>query len=89
MATRFVIPPEPPEAFVDAEVASGAYRDAVLAAAVDLREQRREAEKVERFKALIQEGLDDLEAGRYETVDDVGAWLDQIEAERDKASRAA
>ncbi|WP_426014451.1 hypothetical protein [Caulobacter sp. DWR2-3-1b2] len=41
------------------------------------------------MKALIQEGLDDLEAGRYETVDDVGAWFDQIEAELDEAPRAA
>ncbi|MDR7118362.1 type II toxin-antitoxin system ParD family antitoxin [Caulobacter sp. BE254] len=93
MTTRSVILPEPLEAFVEAEVASGAYpnADAVLAAAVDLlqREQRREAAKVERFKALIQEGLDDLDAGRFEIVEDLGAWFDQIEAELDEASRAA
>jgi putative addiction module CopG family antidote len=93
MTTRSVILPEPPEAFAEAEVASGAYpdADAVLAAAVGLlqREQRREAAKVERFKTLIQEGLDDLEAGRFEVVDDLGAWFDQIEAELDEASRAA
>ena len=41
---------------------------------LDADEARREA----RFWALIQEGLDDLEAGRYETVDDVGAWLDTL-----------
>jgi Arc/MetJ-type ribon-helix-helix transcriptional regulator len=91
MTTRSVILPEPLEAFVEAEVASGAYPDAGLTAAVDLlqREQRREAAKVERFKALIQEGLDDLEAGRVEIVEDLGAWFDQIEAELDEASRAA
>ena len=92
MTTRSVILPEPLEAFVEAEVASGAYpdADAVLAAAVDLlqREQRRGAAKVER-QALIQEGLDDLEAGRVEIVEDLGAWFDQIEAELDEASRAA
>ncbi len=82
MTTRSVILPSPLDAFVEAEVACGAYpdADAVLAAAVDLlqREQRREAAKVERFKALIQEGLDDLEAGRYEEVTDVKAWLDGL-----------
>ena len=90
MTTRSVILPEPLEAFVEAEVASGAYADAVLAAAVDLlqREQRRGAAKVER-QALIQEGLDDLEAGRVQIVEDLGAWFDQIEAELDEASRAA
>lgn len=85
MTTHSVVLPEPLKAFVEAEVASGAYPDvdAVLAAAVDLlrRQQRREAAKVERFKALIQEGLDDLEAGRVEIVEDLGAWFDQIEAE--------
>lgn len=88
---RSVIMPEPLEAFVEAEVASGAYPDAALAATVDLlqREQRRETAKAERFKALIQEGLDDLGAGRVEIVDDLGAWFDQIEAELDEASRAA
>ena len=93
MTTRSVILPEPLEAFVEAEVASGTYpdADAVLAAAIELlqREQRREAAKVERFKALIQEGLDDLEAGRVEIVEDLGAWFDQIETELDEASRAA
>jgi putative addiction module CopG family antidote len=93
MTKRSVILPEPLDAFVEAEVASGAYPDvdAVLAAAVALlqRQQRREAATVERFKALIQDGLDDLEAGRVEIVEDLGAWFDQIEAELDEASRAA
>jgi predicted transcriptional regulator len=44
---------------------------------------------VARFWALIQEGLDDLDAGRYETVDDVGTWFDQIEADLDDAPRTA
>ncbi len=36
MTTRSVILPEPLEAFVEAEVASGAHPDAVLAASVEL-----------------------------------------------------
>jgi predicted transcriptional regulator len=43
------------------------------------------AAKIERFKALIQGGLDDLEAGRVEIVEDLGAWFDQVEAELDEA----
>ena len=37
-----------------------------------------EARRVARFWALIQEGLDDLDAGRYEEVTDVKAWLDGL-----------
>jgi len=37
-----------------------------------------DALRLARFHALIQEGLDDLDAGRFETVDDVGAWLDGL-----------
>ncbi len=68
--------------FVEDQVASGAYPDAnaVVRAGLDrLRDdQRAEAAKIERFKGLVQEGLDDIEAGRFETVDDVGAWLDGL-----------
>ena len=37
-----------------------------------------EAARVARFHALIQEGLDDLDAGRFEVVEDIGAWLDGL-----------
>ena len=34
-----------------------------------------------------QEGLDDLEAGRFEDIADLGAWFDTLEAEVDSAAR--
>jgi putative addiction module CopG family antidote len=66
----------PHEAFVEEQVRSGAYPDAnaVVQAGLDrLRED--EAGRTARFHALVQEGLDDLDAGRFEVVDDIGAWL--------------
>ncbi|MDP2259428.1 MAG: type II toxin-antitoxin system ParD family antitoxin [Caulobacter sp.] len=67
----------PLDRFVEDQVASGAYPDAaaVVRAGLDrLRDDQRE----ERFKNLVQEGLDDIAAGRVETVDNVGAWLDGL-----------
>ena len=37
---------------------------------------------------MVQEGIDDFEAGRYEVVTDLGAWFDDLEAEIN-AGRAA
>jgi len=48
-----------------------------------------EAARLARYRALVQEGLDDLEAGRFEIVEDVDAWFDQLEAELDDAARVA
>jgi len=36
----------------------------------------RRARKLERLKAAIQHGLDDMEAGRFEVVKDIRNWLD-------------
>lgn len=37
-----------------------------------------DAARVARYRALIQEGLDDLDAGRFEIVEDIDAWLDTL-----------
>lgn len=37
-----------------------------------------DARRVARFHALIQEGLDDLDAGRFIEVTDVKTWLDTL-----------
>jgi len=82
MTALKVILDAPLDRFVEDQVASGAYPDAqaVVRAGLDrLRDdQRAEAARVTRFKALVQEGLDDIAAGRVETVDNVGAWLDGL-----------
>lgn len=37
-----------------------------------------DAARVTRYRALIQEGLEDLDAGRFEVVEDIDAWLDTL-----------
>ncbi|MDI1365095.1 MAG: hypothetical protein PSX79_09545 [bacterium] len=37
-----------------------------------------DAVRLARYRALIQEGLDDVEAGRFETVEDIDAWLNTL-----------
>ena len=37
-----------------------------------------DAARVVRYRALIQEGLDDLDAGRFEIVENIDAWLDTL-----------
>ncbi len=79
----------PLDRFVEDQVASGAYPDAAAVVRAGLAALQSEAARVARFKALVQEGLDDISAGRVEVVEDIGAWFDQIEAELDEAARVA
>jgi putative addiction module CopG family antidote len=67
---------EPLDAFVEEQVRLGAYPDAesVVRAGLDLL-RGDDAARTVRYHALIQEGLDDLDAGRFEIVDDVDGWL--------------
>ncbi|AAK24944.1 hypothetical protein CC_2982 [Caulobacter vibrioides CB15] len=37
-----------------------------------------ETARVARYRALIQEGLDELAAGQFEVVEDIDAWLDTL-----------
>ncbi len=70
--------------FVDDQVASGAYPDAaaVIEEALErLANAQDDAAREARFDRLLQEGLDDLDAGRYETVTDTKAWLDGLARE--------
>jgi len=65
--------------FVEEQVRAGVYADAeaVVRTALDrLRED--EAAKEERYRVKIQEGLDDLAAGRSVVVEDIGAWLEGL-----------
>jgi antitoxin ParD1/3/4 len=69
---------EPLDSFVEEQVRLGAYPDAesVLRAGLDL--LREDATRTERFHGLVREGLDDLEAGRFETIDDIDGWLKSL-----------
>jgi antitoxin ParD1/3/4 len=73
--------------FVEDRVASGEFLDAgeVVRAGLSLLKRRaeRQQRKLARLNALIQEGLDDLEAGRFTEVTDLSAWFDSLEAEVD------
>lgn len=62
--------------FIEEQVRSGAYADAETVIRAGLERLRQdEALRGERFQSKIQEGLDDLAAGRVEEVSDVSAWL--------------
>jgi antitoxin ParD1/3/4 len=89
MNARTVHLTDPQDRFVEEQVQSGGYSDAdeVVRAAVDLLKSRadRRARKLERLKAAIQVGLDELDRGEGEVVEDLEAWFDQLEAEVDHA----
>jgi len=67
--------------FVEDRVVSGEFENAsaVVSAGLRLLKSRADRQKarLERFEALVQEGLNDLDAGRYEDVDDVSSWLER------------
>lgn len=65
--------------FIEEQVRSGAYADAETVIRAGLERLRQdEALRGERFQSKIQEGLDDLAAGRVEEVSDVSAWLAEV-----------
>jgi antitoxin ParD1/3/4 len=92
MATRNVNLTVMLDEYVEDRVRSGSFQNAseVVRDALRLHKARTDAEarKEARFRRLVQEGIDDIEAGRYEDVIDLGAWFDALEAEVD-AARAA
>ncbi|HZK99596.1 MAG TPA: type II toxin-antitoxin system ParD family antitoxin [Caulobacteraceae bacterium] len=81
MATRNVNLTDTLDRFVEDRVTSGSYQNAseVVRAALRLLKERsdREAIKLERLRAAIQVGIDELDAGQGETVewDQLDAWL--------------
>jgi antitoxin ParD1/3/4 len=93
MATRNVSLTDMLDAYVEDRVRSGAFQNAseVVRDALRLHKARldEQTRKEERFKRLIQEGDDDIEAGRFDVVTDLDAWFDDLEAEIDAARPAA
>lgn len=93
MATRNVSLTDMLEAYVEDRVHSGAFQNAseVVRDALRLHKARteEEARKVERFNRLIQDGLDDFEAGRYEEVDleHLDEWFEGLRAEIDAVAK--
>ncbi|MDR1853509.1 MAG: type II toxin-antitoxin system ParD family antitoxin [Azoarcus sp.] len=85
MPTRNVVITDHQASFVAQLVESGEYQNAseVLREGLRLVEQRRveHAAKLARLRAAIQEGIDDIEAGRYEAFDTpeaLGVHLDAL-----------
>jgi antitoxin ParD1/3/4 len=85
MTTRNVSLTTTLEHYVADRVRSGEFQNAseVVRDALRLHKARTEEDaiKLERLNRLIQEGIDAVEAGDYEEVEDLGAWFDALEAE--------
>lgn len=79
MATRNVNLTETLDAFVEERVQSGDYQNASEVMRAGLRllkaEEETRARKLERLMAAVQEGVDAIERGDVEEVDDVEAWM--------------
>ena len=84
MATRNISLTEPLDRFIDERVESGDFQNASEVVRAGLRLLRRQTEedsqKLERLRALVQEGMNDIEAGRYVELawDELDAWLDGL-----------
>lgn len=82
---------EEDRAFIDEEVRAGVYRDADEAVHAGLRLLRSKEGKIAEFRRLIQEGIDDVEAGRvieFESADDLTRHImNMSEGERDAAAQ--
>jgi len=89
MAIRNVSLTEGLDRFVEDRVASGQFRDAseVVGAGLTLLKKRaeREQRKLERLRAAIQVGIDEIERGEGEVIEDLEAWFDRLEAEVNRA----
>jgi len=66
--------------FVEEQVSLGAFADAeaLMCAALDRFREDEAIRKNERYCAKVQQGLDDLAAGRSTKVDDVRGWLEGL-----------
>jgi antitoxin ParD1/3/4 len=82
MATRNINLTDALDAFVTQRVASGSYQNASEVVRAGLRalkaEEEARAAKLERLRAAVQQGVD---SGPPIEIDDVGTWLDEIDAE--------
>lgn len=91
MAKPFVDLPDHELEFVRRCVSEGHYEDerAVVLAGLRLLEQQEAAEraKLERFRAEVQKGMDDLENGRYIDInskEELEAFMDEIGREAEE-----
>lgn len=85
MATRNINLTAALDAYVAEQVASGQFQNASEVVRAGLRalkaEQEERAAKIAALNAAIQEGLDDIAAGRFVEVDDIDAYFDEIDKE--------
>jgi antitoxin ParD1/3/4 len=85
MPTRNISLTPEQDAFIDEMLKKGEYRNAseAMRDAIRVLQQRRaeEALKLEKLRQSIDAGIDDLERGDYEEVDDVDlqAWFDRLD----------
>jgi antitoxin ParD1/3/4 len=89
MITRTIHLTDPQERFIEEQVRSGGYpsADDVVRTAVNLLKARSDhrARKLERLKAAIQQGIDEIERGEGEVVEDLDAWFDELEVEVERS----
>jgi putative addiction module CopG family antidote len=82
MATLNISLSDPLDRFVNDRVVSGEFQNPseVVSAGLLLLKAReyREHAKRERLEKLVQDGLDDLAAGRCKDVDDITSWLEGL-----------
>lgn len=87
MATRNINLTDALDAYVADQVASGEFQNASEVVRAGLRalkaEQAEREAKIEALRAAVQEGLDDVAAGRVVEVDDIDAYIREIGAEID------
>jgi len=85
MATLSVSVDEALNRFVEDRVASGEFLSAseVVGAGLSLLKRRaeRDMRKLERLRAAIQVGIDEIDQGTFEVIDDLEVWLDTLEGE--------
>lgn len=85
MTTLTVTLPEDLDRFVEEQVRSGAAPDAAEVVRLGVQRLKDASDSRARFRAKIQQGLDDFDNGRFEVVDDVEQWLEDIHAEVEAA----
>ena len=82
MATRNINLTATLDEFIERKVTTGEFQNAseVVRAGLRLLSERDEdrAAKIEALKAAIQVGLDELDRGEYEVVDDFEAWANEL-----------
>lgn len=79
------------KAFIDEQIEAGIYKDADEAVAAGLRLLGSKEGKLAELKRLIQEGYDDVEAGRvytYASGQEMLADIKRMAAEEEKAAGA-